>query len=61
MKNLTRIDLSRNCITKYGIISLMNALFEAGIKLTDLNLTGTLLKDDGLEELLPFALKMPYL
>ena len=49
MSNLKVLNLSRNPITKVGIIGLYSKMQHIKV----LNLTGTLLKDDGLEELLP--------
>ncbi len=43
MSKLTTIDLSRNPLTKFGIVGLVYETMQAGLTLKDLNLTGTLL------------------
>jgi len=59
MKNLTHVNLSRNPLFKHGVCSLFFAMLEEGICLKSFNVTGTQLKDDGLDELLPLVVKMP--
>ena len=59
MKKLEHLNLSRNPLFRLGICSLFFAMFENGICLKTFNITGSQLKDDGLEELLPLVLKMP--
>jgi len=57
MKKLRVLYLSRNPLTKLGTLTLINSLAKGETKppLEELNLTGTLLKDDGCFELLPIV------
>jgi len=59
MKKLKHLNLSRNPLFRLGICSLFFGMQESDICLKSFNLTGSQLKDDGLEELLPLVVKMP--
>jgi hypothetical protein len=43
MTNLKVLELSRNPITKIGLVGMYSELIQNGVKLESLNMTGTLL------------------